>query len=495
MLNNSFSSLISPFTNLFKKSVTPLQQPQYSILQPRTKQQPPQTQSLIPPNMSTPSGPVYNSPTSQGFNPSQPIPQVTQQLPPTTSTLPQPSPQTFTPPVPSQPPTDTQKPTQTAASAPPVPSVSPESQKALQLAEGAYQKLLQISPDELSTQEDIDKLIAEATKIQQSGRLGLQATSEQPIPMEFITGQQRAIENRLMNTLTGLESQAEPLERKLARQQAARTSSLEASKFALERADKAIEKEKGEKPFTVSEGASIFYPETNKFIGTAPKPANISAPTTMQTEQGIMQWDTPTQSWKSTGFGKAPTSADITRIEKQKEAEATKVTAMRRTMEQTSNALTAINKIKPIIQKSGILNPFVSTALGRATLGRILPGEAADLRGAVTTVKSLIGFGALEDMRKASPTGGALGQVSERENTLLQSTIASLDPAQKDKTIIENLNQIKQSFSKIRALIVVENGGQVTATITSKDTGEIISVPVNKQELEQAILQGHKVEF
>ena len=118
---------------------------------------------------------------------------------------------------------------QGGTSAPPAPSMSPEALKAIGLAESAYKRSLGISPEELSTQEDLDKLI-ESTK---SAFLG---TKGQAIPLEFITGQMKAIEERA----TGL---AEPLERKLARLQAARTSSIESSKFALERADKAYENE------------------------------------------------------------------------------------------------------------------------------------------------------------------------------------------------------------------------------------------------------------
>lgn len=106
---------------------------------------------------------------------------------------------------------------------------NPETLKAIQLAEDAYKKSMLISPDELSTQGDIDNLI-------ESTKSAFRGTSGQTIPLEFITGQLKAIEQRA----TGL---AEPLERKLARLQAARTSSMESSKFALERADKAYANE------------------------------------------------------------------------------------------------------------------------------------------------------------------------------------------------------------------------------------------------------------
>ncbi|MDZ4296109.1 MAG: hypothetical protein U1A16_01935 [Patescibacteria group bacterium] len=118
---------------------------------------------------------------------------------------------------------DTTAPQQGPAT-PATPPVTPEIQNAVSLAEKAYQDSLKINPEMLSTQEDIDKLI-EATK------KGYEATSGQPIALEFITGQLAAVERRAA-------ALAEPLERKMARLQAARTSSLDTSKFALERADK-----------------------------------------------------------------------------------------------------------------------------------------------------------------------------------------------------------------------------------------------------------------
>lgn len=143
-------------------------------------------------------------------------------------------------------------------------------------AEKIYQKSLEISPDELSTQEDIDKILTEAERVKQSGRLGVQATSEKAIPMEFITGQQRAIENRVSNELLGLKAQAEPLEQKMARLQARRIASTEASKFALERADKRVAEAKGEfAPTEIGAGSSLVKrnPTTGAYetIFTAPK--------------------------------------------------------------------------------------------------------------------------------------------------------------------------------------------------------------------------------
>jgi len=60
-----------------------------------------------------------------------------------------------------------------------------------------------------------------------------------------------------------------------------------------------------------------------------------------------------------------------------------------------------------------------------------IPGtDAANARAKLETLKSQVGFSVLQAMRNASPTGGALGQVSDRENTMLQNNLAALNTAQ-----------------------------------------------------------------
>jgi len=359
----------------------------------------------------------------------------------------------------------------------------PEAQKAVTDAEAVYKRSLQISPEELSTQEDLDKLIESAKK----SYAGIQ---DQPIPLEFITGQLASVERRAL----GL---AEPLERKLARMQAQRTGALAASQFALDRADKRREAlEKGD-PFTLGEGQAR-YDKYGNIIAQAPqKPAEAKAPTTITTDQGIMQWNPKTGKWDSTGFGKPVSEAEsiraAERAEKAAEKAETKQSAMIRGVGQANNAITAIETATSILEKSGILNPFVATAAGRA-IGAFLPGEMAQLQGAVGTIKALVGFGALEDMRKASPTGGALGQVSERELSFLQATIASLNLKQDDTTLINNLKQIKNSFQKVKAFVQVESGVPVTVRVTTSN-GETAVFTVGKEDLNKLILEGNQVEF
>ena len=179
-----------------------------------------------------------------------------------------PTPPVITPPVSPEAPPE-------APEVPPAPTMTSDAAKAQANAEVLYQQALQISPEALSTQEDLDKLI-EATK---KGYLDVEG---KPIAMGAISGQAGLIEKRAM-------AMAEPLERKLARLQATRTASLEASKFALERTDKRAEaerkaaEEERKAPETIAEGQRQWDPVTKTWIPTGyTKPEKETYPTSYE---------------------------------------------------------------------------------------------------------------------------------------------------------------------------------------------------------------------
>ncbi len=63
------------------------------------------------------------------------------------------------------------------------------------------------------------------------------------------------------------------------------------------------------------------------------------------------------------------------------------------------------------------------------------------------TIKANAGFDRLQEMRDASPTGGALGQVSNLELGLLQSAIGSLEQSQGDEDLIYNLRRVQEIYN------------------------------------------------
>ena len=104
-----------------------------------------------------------------------------------------------------------------------------------------------------------------------------------------------------------------------------------------------------------------------------------------------------------------------------------------------------IDRALSIIETS----PGSTTGIGGALLQNIPDTQARDLRGLIDTVKSNVGFDKLQFMRENSPTGGALGQVSDFENRLLQSTIGNLEQSQSMAQLRDNLNRVWNVYNDI----------------------------------------------
>ena len=74
-----------------------------------------------------------------------------------------------------------------------------------------------------------------------------------------------------------------------------------------------------------------------------------------------------------------------------------------------------------------------------------IPGTPAhNLASTLDTIRGNIGFDKLAEMKANSPTGGALGQVSDFENRLLQTLWGNLEQSQTREQFEENLDLVKQ---------------------------------------------------
>jgi hypothetical protein len=109
------------------------------------------------------------------------------------------------------------------------------------------------------------------------------------------------------------------------------------------------------------------------------------------------------------------------------------------------SALDAIDDAISYVKKDSIINPTVGflsdTAKG------IGGTDAANLDAALSTITSSVGFDRLQAMRDASPTGGALGQVSENELRQLNASLGSISQLQDDEQLLKNLEKIKARYS------------------------------------------------
>jgi hypothetical protein len=96
-----------------------------------------------------------------------------------------------------------------------------------------------------------------------------------------------------------------------------------------------------------------------------------------------------------------------------------------------------------------MLGPFTT---GYGAILSAIPGSPAyDVKTRLEQIKAATGFDELSKMRQNSPTGGALGQVSEQENRLLQSVRGSVDQAQSDPQLRQTLRSQLQQLDKLRA--------------------------------------------
>jgi hypothetical protein len=141
------------------------------------------------------------------------------------------------------------------------------------------------------------------------------------------------------------------------------------------------------------------------------------------------------KSWAEAGYiPEDPAAAERAELEAGKEREEAyrkaKQTQVMSTLDQVINNLDQYN--------TGIVGAASSN----------IPGTSAyNLAKQIDTLKANIGFGELQAMREASKTGGALGQVSEREMAYLNSVLGSMDIGQSKEQLAQNLENIKQSLT------------------------------------------------
>jgi hypothetical protein len=332
----------------------------------------------------------------------------------------------LTPPVPK---IDTQD-AQGAKESPAVPSVSPDTQKAIDSAQKAYEESLKLSPEELSTQEDLDKLV-------ESTKTAYRDTKGQAIPLEFITGQLRSIEERA----TGL---AEPLERKLSRLQAARTSAMSASKFALERSDKKAEAER-----TAAE----------KSIPKAPEPFTLGEGQIRYDAQGNVIARGAEKSMSETAQQKA--------LEKKE--------ALERGKSDTLDSYSIVNELlnnPALSQISGLQNPFTIFTPGT---------EAQTAKNLYQQIKGIL---ALENRQKLKGTGA----ISDFESRTLEQAASALGRNLSDA-------EFQKQLKKIRGALATSAGLEAQIKITDPSTGESQIISASRAGIDSAIADGMTVEY
>ncbi|WP_162651552.1 hypothetical protein [Lentilitoribacter sp. Alg239-R112] len=111
----------------------------------------------------------------------------------------------------------------------------------------------------------------------------------------------------------------------------------------------------------------------------------------------------------------------------------------------------AISDIKGQLNQGGMFNLPEVGIVGSQLAGMGINQEAVDVKRKLETLQSVVSFDRLQQMRNASPTGGALGAVSERELALLQSSMGALSNDMSQEELIKTLDFIDGVMSKFAA--------------------------------------------
>lgn len=163
-----------------------------------------------------------------------------------------------------------------------------------------------------------------------------------------------------------------------------------------------------------------------------------SAPQVGTIPQGY-QLEQDGNSWRMAPIPGGPADRDV-QAEEQARANAAEGTGRA-----AGIVLEDIGRIRQMVES----NPRLTTGVGGVIMQQIAGTDAADVKALSETVRSNIGFDRLQQMREASPTGGALGNVTERELAGLQAVLGNLEQSQSSDQLLFNLERLDEVYRGI----------------------------------------------
>lgn len=187
-----------------------------------------------------------------------------------------------------------------------------------------------------------------------------------------------------------------------------------------------------------------------------------------------------------------PGTAEFERVEKRTAGEKKEQSAWSSAVKQADQMDDYINRVigeGQYKEKGGKLG-FFATGLPGQFMQNVGGTDARDLRGDLNRIKAIIGFEELNKMRRESPTGGALGQVTERELEFLQSVEGALDQAQSPEQLEKMLWDVKSSAARLKNDLIknppkgMSGGGQSTQKSGAEQQAMLM------KEAQDAIAQG-----
>lgn len=182
-----------------------------------------------------------------------------------------------------------------------------------------------------------------------------------------------------------------------------------------------------EKPIVLSPGATVFDPTKGAATFTAPEPPKAPPQKRLFTingslvdEDGNVIRTVPKQGDGAPAKPEGPSAYTA------------------------EHAQRVLESVDALMSKVGA----GTAGLGGSVMSMIPGTNATDFAAELDTLKGNIAFNELAQMREASKTGGALGQVSERELALLSSTLGALNARQSPENLRQQLQKVRDSIGR-----------------------------------------------
>lgn len=288
----------------------------------------------------------------------------------------------------------------------------------------AYQGTLTQTPEEIAAQQEADTLA-------ESYGLSRNANQNRAVAMPFITGAAANLE-RSYNLNAGT------LEQRMARLQASRIAAQGVSKFQLERADKAVEREqtvadeekkaqreaekqKAEGGFTLGEGQKRYDAEGN-LIASGPE-----------------------KSADGTDYKFQKVGTDLYRVEA--DGSLTKVTpkeAADKNNELVSQTLSSIDELATFDEAgNATLNDSTRFAVGKSGIFNFIPGTAgADAKAKIQQVRDNLTLSMIPHLK-------GTGAISDAEERMLAGAASSLSTKLSEAGFAKELAKIRTKLSQV----------------------------------------------
>lgn len=158
-------------------------------------------------------------------------------------------------------------------------------------------------------------------------------------------------------------------------------------------------------------------------------------------------------------------------LARQQMAQDARLAELEQTGELAGEASQALSRYQAAARNASIVATQIAEAdalaqdggVGVGSLFTWVPGSVpADLAATIETIGANIGFDRLQEMRENSPTGGALGNVTERELQALRSVYGSLAQSQSRAQFRTNLARVRDQYTtsmrNIRAAFMRDYG-------------------------------------